>query len=229
MAVPTFLAGVLNTDFNYLSRAGVADTITVLNDLNTQLTALGWTCSVTGASPNAVGTYQSLTRSDGAFIKIVATQPAAATTLSYVVTDSAGLTMVGAGIRQYIDAGGTEVRIYGKQVRRLGRFHARDSGNLGRWDHRSDSGGARCSQADILEHGRASEQRRNRRKEAGIISTTSIPPAITMQRPISPLHCNMPSNGTRLTQSGSLLFMPVEVDRRGRSHSIGPRIPYALD
>ncbi len=112
MSVPTFLVGVLNTDFNYLSHLAVTDTITILNDLNTQLTALGWTCSVAGASPNAVGTYTSPVRSDGASIKVVATQ-VSATAVKYVVTDHTGLQVNNAtSTQQQIAVAGNEVRLY---------------------------------------------------------------------------------------------------------------------
>lgn len=115
MAVPTFLAGVLNTDFNYLSRTAITDTITILNDLNTQLTALGWTCSVAGSSPTAVGTYQSPTTVAGIFIKVVITQ-VSATVLKFACTDYWGIAIntTANTPQQNIVAtgGGTEARYY---------------------------------------------------------------------------------------------------------------------
>jgi hypothetical protein len=115
MAVPNFLAGTINVDFNYLSHVGITDTITILNDLNTQLTALGWTCTVTGASPTAVGTYISPTRTDGVSFKVVATQ-VSATVLKYAVTDqwSGSVTPVANQPQQNIVAtgGGSEARYY---------------------------------------------------------------------------------------------------------------------
>ena len=113
MAVPDFLAGALNTDFRYFSRAGVTDVNTIISDLNTELIALGWT----DASGVGTGPFKTPTRADGAFIVLTLARTSAVR-LSLVVTDPAGMVVTpAAGLEVDIDAGGTEIRLY------TGKFH----------------------------------------------------------------------------------------------------------
>ena len=116
MAVPNFLAGALNTDFRYLSTPGVVDVNTIISDLNTELTALGWTD--TGGL--GTGPWKSPTRADGVFIILTATR-SAATRIIYVVNDPNGLQVnwpnATGDCRQDIDVAGTEIRYY------TGKFH----------------------------------------------------------------------------------------------------------
>lgn len=108
MAVPTFLAGALNTDFRYKSTAVVVDVNTIISDLSGELVALGWT----DASGVGTGPWTSPAHASGAFIVITATR-ISATRIAWIVKDHRGLLVNNdTDTRQDIEAVGSEVRYY---------------------------------------------------------------------------------------------------------------------
>jgi hypothetical protein len=108
MAVPTFLAGSLNTDFRYKSTANVTDVNTIISDLSGELVALGWT----DASGVGTGPWTSPAVA-GATIKITASR-ISATRIAWVVNDQRGMLVNNdTDTRQDIDSSpGNEVRYF---------------------------------------------------------------------------------------------------------------------
>jgi hypothetical protein len=114
MAVPSFLAGTLNTDFTYRLHAGVADVQNIIDDLYDDLvTTLGWSCTVGGKTQTPT-TYMSPVGLYGVthYFTVNLTR-IGATDLQIIATDGYGL-QINNETHQHLNvaAGGTDVSTY---------------------------------------------------------------------------------------------------------------------